>query len=443
MPGDVENDARQRIAERLSGLVNFERERRFHEGRVRCDLEGMRALLHVLGHPERSFVAVHITGSWGKGSTATYAASVLDGRGFRVGLFTSPHLVDVAERVRLGGSLVDARLLDQCLSEVFEAAREVRCRPTYFEVLTSAAFVAFRRVACDVAVVEVGLGGRLDATNTVYPTVCAITAISLEHTRVLGSTLEDIAREKAGIFKPDVPVVLGELLPGPRAVVLERARALGCPLVQPRLECAVDESGGCRVMLAGTGAPAKSFRLAEGPAFRATCAGLGLALADMATERLGPRAGPVLADQAALERVRMPGRFQVICGEPRVIVDGAHSPEGVQAVLQAAKTPRRGERLLVVLGLLADKEADGVLRALAVAKPRLLLTRVPSPRARDPKELADKARRVGLVPRTVDDPHEALAEARRRAGPGGTVLVLGSLYLAGVFLRPADVARVF
>src|SRR5262245_9554013 len=214
----------------LAQLQDLEREQRFHRGEIPYSLERMEQLAAALGAPERRVPCAHVTGTNGKGSTCTYLAALARAHGLRDGLYTSPHMWSPCERVAILGEPVRERLLERALVRVLATAGAQR--PTYFEAMTLAAFLLFAEAPCDFAVYEVGLGGRLDATNVVRPLAAAITTVGLDHTAVLGPTREAIAREKAGIFKSGTPAFTGALDPGPREVVAQIAAALGCPLTE-------------------------------------------------------------------------------------------------------------------------------------------------------------------------------------------------------------------
>jgi dihydrofolate synthase/folylpolyglutamate synthase len=343
----------------------------------------MRELLRELGEPQRAFQAIHVVGSNGKTTTTRLAESLLLGDGVAVGAYTSPHVLGWAERIRVRGEEAD---LEAALARVRSAAERIGA--TQFEVLTAAALTEFAAAEVDVAVVEAGLGGRHDATNVLQAPVVVLTNVALEHTDVLGATREEIAEEKLAVLSEGAIAVLGE----------------------PEWEEAARAHGAAAVVVAGPS---------------------NLALALAAVESLLGRT----VDVAPAEEVIVPGRLERVSEEPLEIWDGAHNLAGLGWLL--ARLPTR--RYVLVISILADKDADGMLAALSALSEEIIVTRSSNPRALSPRDLAPRARRFFGEVQVVDDPGEALVLARERAGESGAVLVTGSLYLLADLapLRPA------
>ena len=346
-----------------------------------------------LGNPERAAPVVHVAGTKGKGSVAALVAVALEGC---AGVYGSPHVSRIQERIRIGGLEVDDALFARSLEASLEAATDAA---TWFDLMTAAAFVAFREAGVDWAVVEVGLGGRLDSTNVVVPRVCVITSIDLEHTDVLGETRGEIAGEKAGILKPEVPCVTG-VPPDTEAgqVITARARALGCPLIEV--------------------AP------------RSTLGETNRALAAAALEALGLDRSP-LDDPLLRARAALPGRVERgHVGRVSVVLDGAHVPSSLEAVLAelALDLGLQGPCVAVV-GVGLDKDAGGLLKALGQRADRVYCTSV-GERQRPPGDLVALAAAQGLAAEACDSPEAALASAVGGSA-GGWVLVTGSLHLVG------------
>jgi dihydrofolate synthase/folylpolyglutamate synthase len=380
---------------------------------MRFGLERMERALRALGHPEGRYPVLHVGGTNGKGSTCAMAASALQAAGHRVGLFTSPHLVRFNERIAVDGVPVD----DAALAARIEALR-LACpwhdsgredeRLTYFEFATLLALQEFAHREVTVAVVEVGLGGRFDATNAIAaPAVTAVARIGLDHTQLLGDTVEQIAREKAGIFKPGVPAVVHGVQP-PGALEALRAEA------------------------ARRGAP---FTVA--PAVHPGPVGLhgphqrgNGALAAAALRALAGRGVPV--DDRAIARgvaeARWPGRMEEVGG---VWLDGAHNPQGAAALAAALLALHPGRPVELVFGVLADKDHAGMLAALAPAVRRFHLLAPASPRARPAADVQLLARALGASSDLHRELPSALACAQAAAGADGVVCVAGSLYLVG------------
>lgn len=384
-------------------------------------LRKIKAALARLGSPERSMgTVVHITGSTGKTSTACMAAAALSARGWRTGLYTSPHVGSVRERIKLDGRDIP----EKDFFEVFLRVESVAAGElSFFETLTAMAFLYFSMKKVRFSVVEAGLGGRLDATNSADGAVAGITSVSLEHTALLGNSMASIAAHKAGIIKPGAGVVMGSLPAAAARVVERRAGLVGATLHTPGKLPSAAAAG-----LAGAGA----FQLAN--------AAFALSAAGLAAKRAGLSFSACKAS-AALRRALPPGRFQrlVVSGR-NIVVDGAHNAEGMAALLAEFG----GKKPVCVAAFMNDKDAAGLAAALAAASSRLILTRSRSYRSADPAAV------LGLLPpaaaarsSVAGEPRAALRAALRAAPRGGTVLVTGSLYLAGDILAGLAGRRAF
>jgi dihydrofolate synthase/folylpolyglutamate synthase len=377
---------------------------------IRLGLERVERALEDLGRPDRALRVLQVAGTNGKGSTCAMAAAALARAGHRVGLYTSPHLERFNERIRVDGAEIpdaalDARLraiLAACPWHAADGAPEDRL--TYFEVATLAAILHFAEEGVGAAVLEVGLGGRFDATSAVRPVACAVSRIGLDHVELLGPTLGDIAREKAGVFKPGVPAVTVAAQP-PEALraLREEARARGAPLATaPAYAGAVGLAGAHQRENAGLAAAA--LRLLDGA---------GVAV-------------PEAAIAAGIAEARWPGRLEERGG---VLLDGAHNADGAAAL--AAELLARGGGAELVFGVLADKDHRAMLAALAPGLRALHLVSPGTARARDPREVAADAAALGLAAHVHGDVREALSCARGAAGRGGVACVAGSLVLVG------------
>jgi dihydrofolate synthase/folylpolyglutamate synthase len=407
---------------------------------IKLGLDNPSRLAARLDHPERAYPTVHVAGTNGKGSVAAFVSRALEAQGYRTGTYTSPHLVELTERFRIDGVPVERAELDEALVDVLGAmdalcATGVLAAPaTYFEVTTLAAFELFRRRAVDVAVIEVGLGGRFDATNILTPLVSVITSIALDHQQHLGSTLADIAREKAGIVKPRVPVVVGALPPEARAVVDAVCRERGAPLVDAsHVTTAADiEGGSVTARFTAGGTSCGPVRL--GLLGRHQLDNARVAVATL--ETLGGRGLRVASAAIAegLSRVSWPGRLQMVevGGGRRLLVDGAHNAAGVEALARFAADARLGA-VPLVWGVMEDKDAAEMLRAIPPVT-RIVCTQAPVRRARAADELGRIAARLhpGVEVLVEPDPGRAVASALA-AGP--LAIVAGSLYLVGHVLR--------
>lgn len=377
---------------------------------------------------------LHVAGTNGKGSTCAFAASCLRQAGYRVGLYTSPHLLRVNERFQVDGEEISDELLGRRILEVLERHPPALERPsplTYFELGTVVALWHFAQEKVDVAVLETGLGGRLDATAAVTPSVAAITSISLDHTEHLGHTLAAIAREKAGIMKPGVPAVSSRQDDEALRVLEATARELEVPLWLEGRDFALEPETG--------GSPGLSYR---GP--RRTVRGLRLSLvgphqlqnaavALAALDQLEAQ-GVRLTDahrEVGLATTRWPGRVQAIAGTPTVVLDGAHNPAGASALRAALDSVYADRRVHLVFGVLADKDWRPMLRALFPRCASAHLAPVDSPRNLPPASYLEEALLLCRSTRAHLSAHAALAAALAEAGPEDLVVCAGSLYLIG------------
>ncbi|HKJ24980.1 MAG TPA: Mur ligase family protein, partial [Myxococcota bacterium] len=384
----------------------------------------------------------HVAGSKGKGSTALLAEALLRARGERVGTFTSPHLSSWTERFRIDGrEVAEARLVAavDALRPHVEALRAGPPEgvPSWFDVTTAAAFWIFRDAGVGRAVVEVGLGGRLDSTNVVEPQVACITTIEREHTRYLGETLAAIAGEKAGIIKPGRPVVMGDLAPEAGAVVEARAKGQGAPLARLGQDFSVEvlaaDADGLALHLRD-GELELDVRLPILGAHQAANAALALACA----KRLpGVEAGGLgEAATRGFASARLPGRVERLAADPPVIVDGAHTPASARALAAAlALLPQRKRRL--VLSVSADKDLPEILAPLLPGAVEVTVTRAEPTRSLDPKDVAAVVRRLapGVALRAIPNPFLALRSARERQAADEILCAAGSVYLAGIARR--------
>ncbi len=419
----------------------------------RLGLETIQRLLNLLGNPQRSVPSAHIGGTNGKGSTAAMLAAILQTAGHRTGLYTSPHLLDFTERIRVNGrpigeaevTQLTARLKELCAEHfvhypmstpVPQAASDRLPHPTFFELTTAMAFQFFRQEATEAAVVEVGLGGRFDATNVITPQVSVVTNVSLEHQEYLGRTLSEIGGEKAGIVKRDVPVVTatrGEGYEVIRQASVER-RAPLIP-IQEAYTWTIRESGldGQTIDLAGPVRRYAGLRIPLAGRHQIENAVVAIAAAEV-LETQGLRVGEA-AIRYGLEQARWPGRLQIVSDRPRILLDGAHNPAGAQALAAFVAEHRAMlNRLILVFGVLRDKDWEAMLAPLGRLADQAILTHPPADRGADPHQLVAADRYCPKV-EIAADPREGVTLARSVARPGDTILVTGSLYTVAAALR--------
>ncbi|MYA34204.1 MAG: bifunctional folylpolyglutamate synthase/dihydrofolate synthase [Gemmatimonadales bacterium] len=414
---------------------------------IRWGLDRIEALLAELGRPERSFDALHIAGTNGKGSTACFAASMLEDGGTCTGLYTSPHLEDVRERFRVDGAWVEESALQSAAARVSGCEAAADC--TYFELATALAFTCFAECGVEVAVVETGLGGRLDATNVLRPAGTAITPIGLDHTEWLGGSLEAIAREKAGIFKAGAPACLGRIEPGPLAALEQVARDVGAPVARLGRDAEVSEVAvrtdpvETRFRYASRSRPGGVWLATGLPGrYQADNAALALLLLDCSgypPEESCARRG--------IGRARLAGRFEVRppgAGRPGCVFDIAHNPAAIRVLCETVAELSLPRPLVAVAGMLADKDWKRTLARLALDSDTMILTRsaVPAERRWDPSRASEWLSRERSVESIVcPNVAEAVGRGLTLAG-AGTLLITGSATTVGEARALPALARV-
>jgi dihydrofolate synthase/folylpolyglutamate synthase len=368
---------------------------------VKLGLERMREFLAALGWEQGSECFFHVAGTNGKGSVCAMLESICHSAGMRTGLYTSPHLVTFRERIRVNGEMAGEEEIAGQLTRIRETCERLDIEPTFFELATGLAFEIFRRAQLDVIVLETGLGGRLDSTNVIVPRVSVITSIGLDHTQILGGTISEIAREKAGIIKPGVPVICGPLPNEAAAVIAETAAERGAQLItltEPELEQPVGLKGSHQRVNA--------------------------ALAARAIEAAGLEITPAQVAEG-LRTVSWPGRFQDT--GLGFILDGAHNPDAAHRLAETWREVYGATQTQIILGVLQDKDAAGVCSALAPIAEEFIIVPIKSPRSRPVEEMQKIA--AGSRPSRACN---SLAEAIATTRPGDPpALIAGSLFLVG------------
>ncbi len=400
-------------------------------------LERIEKLCEFFGQPQLKYPTVHIAGTNGKGSTAAMLAAIGKAAGLRTGLYTSPHLVSLNERIQIDGAPV--------LFQEIEAALQ-SCRPlveslqaTYFEVITAIAFEVFAQRKIELAVIETGLGGRLDATNVVQPEVTIITSIGLEHQKYLGRTLAEIAGEKAGIIKKGVPCVSGVRQEAARARIIEQCRKLKAPFYDLREQSQINKIEIHPTSLRFTIQLLNfNFDLTE-----ADCALTGrhqvnnAALAIVTAALLREKNFPIDADvvRRGLQTAYWPARLQIVQQQPTILVDAAHNADGMRVLARHLAETFSWKRLPVVMGLLEDKALPPIFKAWKNLRPHFIFATPPTDRARPAAKLAEAARDFGFIAEAIDSPAAAFQRARADCGDDDLLCVTGSHYLIGELMQ--------
>ncbi|MBI1741807.1 bifunctional folylpolyglutamate synthase/dihydrofolate synthase [Candidatus Acetothermia bacterium] len=396
---------------------------------VKPGLSRVRALLDAVGNPQNALCTVHVGGTNGKGSVVTMIASVLRVAGYRVGVYTSPHLVSYRERMQINSEWISEEKFSGLADELMSIAETMTDKPSQFEFLTAMGLLYFARQHVDWAVIEVGLGGRFDATNLIHPKISVVTNVELDHTDLLGNTLGEIAWEKAGIAKPGAVLITGESKPEPLAVIERECAARGAPLIRANVKITrrdfdwdsqaleIEELGSVQLGLLG------GYQIENA------------AVAMTALRELQKQIS--LSDQAiirGLEQAHWPGRFELVQKSPYIVLDGAHNPHGVAALREDLKRYYKkflGGKKFLLFGMMADKDFSRSAKLLFPQFDEISLVRPPSPRAAEPTLLAEIATHLGTAASIFSSTEEAMSKIREKMDVRDLLCVAGSLYLVG------------
>ncbi len=420
--------------EALDYILSFADYERLPRSALVWDLRRIERLLERLGNPQNAARSVHVAGTKGKGSTAAMIASILKQAGYRVGLYTSPHLFSFTERIQADGQPIAedafASLIESLKPEVEAVNLGDIGELTTFEILTALAFAYFREIGADYQVLETGLGGRLDATNVVKPDVCVITSISFDHMDVLGDTLAKIAAEKAGIIKPGSTVVCSPQFPEAMAVIERTCRESGVRLVRVGTEVTwhkgdaspdgqsfrlegLEREYGLKIPLLG------EHQLENAAAAVAAVEVLAAMGAKVSTENIA----------AGLEQVHWPGRLQVLRREPGVIVDSAHNAYSVKKLGEALKQYFSYDRIILVLGVSSDKDVAGIVAEASSLTGEVIVCRSRHPRSVAPEMLRDEFSKHGVTPQVAESVASAMSLALAQAKSGDLICAAGSVFV--------------
>jgi dihydrofolate synthase / folylpolyglutamate synthase len=401
---------------------------------MKFGLGNTKKLMSLLGEPQKSFSSVHVAGTNGKGSTSAMIESILRTKAGTTGLFTSPHLVSFTERIRINGNEISEASVIELAAEVRNAAAEIEdfC-PTFFEVVTAMAFLHFRKMGVEWAVIETGMGGRLDATNIILPEVSVLTSIGLDHREFLGGTLREIAGEKAGIIKQGVPVVTAGQEPVVMEVIRARCDEKGSGLyrhgtdfsakrVSPHAEAvSLDYQGSCSY---------SGVRLALSGEHQVVNAALAIKAVEVISEKFPAM---VFDIRKGLGEMQWPGRLEMVRLTPPVLLDGAHNPHaaGVLSVYLRELLEVKYRRLIMIIGVMADKEIEGILKPLLPLASETIFASPPYGRAATAERLQDIAASMGYASKKADTVAAGLKQAEALFSPGDLIVVTGSFYTIG------------
>jgi len=419
---------------------------------VKFDLRNIRAICERMGHPQREFASVHVAGTNGKGSTAAMLANILQLAGLRPGLYTSPHLLRINERIRLDGAEIsDAQFAGSftrvlAVIEELLASGTLAAHPTYFECVTAMAFDFFARAGAEIAVIEVGMGGRLDSTNVILPEVAAITQIDFDHEHFLGHSIEEIAAEKAGIIKRGVRVVSAAENPAAQAVIRRRAAEQAAHLMEIDGTCRVShvsaQDGRYRFQvvladeLGSSSTQEMEIGLPLAGRFQVRNAVTAIVIARLLALR-----GFAISDGAivrGIESVRWPGRLELLQKGPDVYLDGTHNPAGAREVLAFWRDHLAGRRIHLIYGAMRDKAIDEVAGLLFPRATTVILTQSPQPRSLSAEALLEMTSHLARAAEVIREPGAALDRALEIAEVDDVIFATGSLYLVGDLRRHWD-----
>ena len=430
----------QQALDYLFARTDYEKQERLRYNVTTFNLSRMQKLLSLLGNPHKKIHTVHIGGTKGKGSTATMLARMLEANGYRVGLYTSPHVVHLHERITVNAKMISDSEMCGLLNRVYAPVEKMSKTdpPTFFEIMTALAFMYFLDKAVDIAVIETGLGGRLDSTNVIRPKVVGITSLSIDHQHQLGETIDSIAKEKAGIFKRGVPAITVQQEPSAMRVLKSQAIAVKAPLsvtgsdidFSHRFETSRKHGPHTRICLTTPTSKFEHLRVPLHGKHQAINCGLALAMLD----KLKSVGYKIDNDKAAqgLHKVSLAGRMEMIWDDPRIMIDAAHNAASIQALIHAIGQNIPYDSMVVIFGCNADKDVRGMLQKLQYGADKVVFTRSNSPRAMSPEDLAEIYTEIcGKMYQTAPTLSQALQLAKNAVSKEDLICITGSFYLIG------------
>jgi len=439
----------------LFARTDYEKQERLRYNVTTFNLNRMQKLLSLVGNPHKKIHTVHIGGTKGKGSTATMLARMLEANGYNVGLYTSPHVVHLHERIAVNSKMINDSEMCGLLNRIYAPVEKMSKTdpPTFFEIMTALAFMYFLDKAVDIAVIETGLGGRLDSTNVIRPKVVGITSLSIDHQNLLGDTIDSIAKEKAGIFKRGVPAITVQQEPSAMRVLQSQATAVKAPLsvtgsdidFSHRFETSREHGPHTRICLTTPTSKFEHLRVPLHGKHQAINCGLALAMLD----KLKSAGYKIDNNKAAkgLNKVSLPGRMEMIWDDPRIMIDAAHNAASIQALIYAIGQNIPYDSMVVIFGCNNDKDVKGMLQKLQYGADKVIFTRSNSAKAMSPEDLAEMYTEIcGKMCQTAPSLGQALQLAKSAVGKEDLICITGSFYLIGQakmrFMRNTSVQTV-
>jgi dihydrofolate synthase/folylpolyglutamate synthase len=424
----------------LYSKTDYEKEQNLRYNVTTFNLDRMKKLLSLVGNPHKKIQTVHIAGTKGKGSTATMLAKMLEANGYTVGLYTSPHVVHLHERIAVNSQLINEQHMFNLMNRIYAPIEKLSKAdsPTFFEIMTALAFMHFADMNVDIGVIETGLGGRLDSTNVIAPKVVGITSLSIDHRQQLGTTIDSIAKEKAGIFKRGVPVITVEQEPAAMRVLKSEAMAVKAPIsitgvdidFSYRFETSREHGPHTRICLTTPTSKFEHLRVPLHGRHQAINCGLALAMLD----RLKADGFNIDIEKATdgLNKVRLTGRMEMICQNPRIMIDAAHNAASIRALIHATGQNIPYDSMVVIFGCNNDKDVEGMLQELQYGADKVIFTRSNSAKAMSPQDLADIYTEIcGKMCQTAFSLGEALRLAGSAISREDLICITGSFYLIG------------
>lgn len=424
----------------LSNRTDYEKEKPPRYNTATFSLDKMEKLLSLLGNPHKKIRTVHIAGTKGKGSTATMLARMLEANGYKVGLYTSPHVVHLHERIAVNSQQISEQQMYALLNRAYAAIEKVAATapPSFFEVMTALALMHFADSKVDVAVIETGLGGRLDSTNVITPEVIGITSLSIDHQAQLGDNIASIAKEKAGIFKAGVPILTVQQHPDAMRVLKTQADAVKAPLAVTgrdidfsfRFETSREHGPHNRICLTTATSKFEHLQVPLHGKHQAINCGLALAMLD----KLKTKGYKIDNEKAVagLEKVSLIGRMEIISTNPRIIIDGAHNAASIEALMQAIGQSIPYDSMVVIFGCNEDKDVKGMLAQLQFGADKVVFTRSNSAKSMSPEKLAELYNEMcGKMCQCASSLGEALMLAKSAVSGEDLICITGSFYLIG------------